>query len=94
MASDLISGKALLEAMDEVERKLEMCMCIPSWATALKCIRDFPTVDAVEVVRCKDCTMYKEFEWCDFFKEPMRADGYCSLGAKKGRGGTCNDKEN
>ena len=75
MASDLISRKTLLEAMDEVERKLEMCMCIPSWATALKCIRDFPTVDAAPVVHG---------EW------KISSDGYypyCSICNYRPKGG-------
>ena len=45
MASDLISRKALLEAMDKEETEMEEVMCIPSWATAKHCIKDLPTVD-------------------------------------------------
>lgn len=55
MASDLISRKALLEAMDKEATEMEEAMCIPSWATAKECIKAMSTVDAVEVVRCKDC---------------------------------------
>ena len=42
-----------------------------------------PTIDAVPVVRCKDCRFYKthywneEFRLCDFGMPP-RADGFCS----------------
>ncbi len=50
MASDLISRKALLEAMDNVEELMEEAMCIPSWATAKECIRTVKPVDVVEVV--------------------------------------------
>ena len=69
MASDLISRKALLEAMVEVEEKLEECMCIPSWATAIKCIRDFPTADAAPVVHgewevCEDDWNYETTYEC------------------------------
>lgn len=43
--SDLISRKALLEAMDKARELMEEAMCIPSWATAKHCIKDMPTVD-------------------------------------------------
>lgn len=50
MASDLISRKALMEAMEKEATEIEEAMCIPSWATAKHCIKAMPTVDAVEVV--------------------------------------------
>ena len=47
-------------------------------------IKNEPTIDAVPVVRCKDCRFYKthsfqgtEFRLCDFGMPP-RADGFCS----------------
>lgn len=45
MDSDLISRKALLEAMDNVRELMEEAMCIPSWATAKECIRTVKPVD-------------------------------------------------
>ena len=58
-------------------------------------IRDQPTVDAVEVVRCKDCKHYDNSEgiqWChlnskfaqwgtDWHSFPE--DGFCSYGERK-----------
>lgn len=46
------------------------------------------TVDAVEVVRCKDCKMHTAEEpgivFCpSIIGSWMEADGYCSLGVKK-----------
>ena len=69
MASDLISRKALLKAMVEVEEKLEECMCVPSWATAIKCIGDFPTVDAAPVVRGEWIKHKRDPEVMRFFHE-------------------------
>lgn len=53
-------------------------------------IEDAPTVDAVEVVRCKDCRMfvhnkeafvtYCKRELKDLYARP---DGYCSYGERK-----------
>lgn len=43
-------------------------------------IEKTPTVDAVEVVRCKDCE-WKEV--CEINFEYKGADGYCSKGKRK-----------
>lgn len=54
-------------------------------------IEDAPTVDAVEVVRCKNCVHYggvtfgfmcRKFSGIDT-KICMPADGYCSYGERK-----------
>lgn len=47
-----------------------------------------PTVDAVEVVRCKDCKQYKPDEYecgCDFAGglQYVKADDFCSYGERK-----------
>jgi hypothetical protein len=61
------------------------------------CIDNAPTVDAVEVVRCKDCTYCdKAFDdyWCNYhwnYVPPIkpkqtREDGFCHNGEKKDNG--------
>ena len=45
-------------------------------------IHDAPTVDAVEVVRCKDC-MYKERERCGLTRYTVREYDFCSCGERK-----------
>ena len=41
-----------------------------------KWVNDAPTVDAVEVVRCKDCKHWdKETGWCDHHSHFIGADG-------------------
>ena len=47
------------------------------------------TVDAVPVVRCKDCIWYAEKEtgegWCsEVMARPMPHNGFCSYGEKEG----------
>ena len=52
---------------------------------ALKCIDDAPTIDAVSVVRCKDCKykyMYKSVWECPYGLM-ITADGYCNYGERK-----------
>lgn len=53
-------------------------------------IENAPTVDAVEVVRCKDCdkispsvTPIKDAVWCREFRAYMQCDGFCSYGGRK-----------
>ena len=58
-------------------------------------IDNAPTVDAVEVVRCKDCRFYEKVEYyhpiddraiktvCRLFKRQMHPDDYCSYGERK-----------
>ena len=58
-------------------------------------VQETPAADVVEVVRCKDCTMYKrdkelaEANYCDpnfycgLLRTEMDEDGYCSYGRRK-----------
>ena len=45
-------------------------------------IEDAPTVDAVEVVRCKDCK-YKQGSACDYSAVWVRPNGFCQWGERK-----------
>ena len=49
-----------------------------------------PTIDAVPVVRCRDCikispsvTEIKNAVWCRTFRAYMPCDGFCSYGERK-----------
>lgn len=60
------------------------------WNQAIKCLENAPTVDAVEVVRCKDCakrnTAKCSMNYGDCFKVQIRweADNdFCSWGERK-----------
>lgn len=52
-------------------------------------IKDAPTVDAVEVVRCKDCENWDgEEHWCnirDSYGWDYKPNDFCSYGDKKGK---------
>lgn len=54
------------------------CKTDPVCAT-LMWFEDAPTIDAVPVVRCKDCKTYKTDYMC-FFRNP---DDFCSYGERK-----------
>ncbi len=52
-------------------------------------VYDAPTIDAVPVVRCKDCvyanSKYSDnFILCDIWGEDMPRDGYCYCGKRMG----------
>lgn len=52
-----------------------------SKSDAIDCINVTPTADVVEVVRCKDCKYFSEFQHCVIlgFCEPNE---YCSRGER------------
>ena len=47
-----------------------------------------PTVDAVPVVRCKDCRSYNKPKtgWCEVHLDREHPDDYCSYGERKDGG--------
>jgi protein-arginine kinase activator protein McsA len=52
-------------------------------------IRELPSVDAVEVVRCKDCIhMDKDFSWCDRKWVQTKGFDYCFYGERRSDGQT------
>ena len=59
------------------------------WVVALEDIVNAPTVDAVEVVRCKDCKSYDPgyirpyCGWCSTWETAVRESGYCHHGERK-----------
>jgi hypothetical protein len=66
----------------------------PAYSTALEQVKAAPTVDAVEVVRCKDCKHYMEYPINKVEKRMacyvhlltphfMLEDGFCSLGERR-----------
>ena len=89
--------KAILEERDKIPRTIATAPYEP-WAEkpyhagdkmrggirkALRCIEQAPTVDAVPVVRCRECTEFDETEhecshWYGF-----RENDFCSHGVRK-----------
>ena len=50
----------------------------------LYCIEHSDTVDAVEVVRCKDCVWWdKEVEWCNREWGRVKENHFCAYGERK-----------
>ena len=50
---------------------------------ALKCIEDAPTIDAVSVVRCKECVRRKNNGFClEHNRYEKNDNGYCNYGER------------
>ena len=52
----------------------------------LQDIAESPTVDAVEVVRCRDCKLYNRHRYCHFWAEAVLDGDFCSYGERKDNG--------
>lgn len=73
---------------DELEEKVWR-LKLDSRELIAKMIEDAPTVDAVPVVRCKDCKYYEmdsneTYGWCEENECPFAQLDYCSYGITKG----------
>ena len=99
--SDLISRQA---AIDALEREKTYCTAYKEGYTktdvfqkynmgltdGIKALNKLPPVDAVPVVRCKDCRFYRFYDgtfgkgWMCFENNTARhGDDYCSRGERK-----------
>lgn len=87
----LIDANALISYIDECSQESRFRVY---YGYAKSFIDDAPTIDAVEVVRCRDCigrsTWYNDAEYgcaiCGMSgMYPKSEDGYCSYGLRKGR---------
>jgi hypothetical protein len=80
--SDLISRSVLIDSLYSCE-ELKGRRAIDAVATT---IREQPTVDAVEVVRCKDCESYiprKRSCKSEYLNGCTIPNGYCFNGVRK-----------
>ena len=90
-------AKAVLDA-EKIIRSESNCYYDIGWADALSAVankmKTMPTVDAVEVVRCKDCKHYKpqrqSAHWegstlycCRCTTVKVKADDFCSYGERR-----------
>lgn len=79
---------------------LGICMCnfdvfspegtlyAEGWNQAIKLLQNAPTIDAVEIVRCKDCrhmTLENGIRWCNVWDRPngYGDDGFCNYGERR-----------
>lgn len=81
----LIDADVALAAVKPYEPNDEMWSVTGGTAIRLICraIDNTPTVDAVPVVRCRECTHYNGHRHCDYFYQAVLDDDFCSYGEKK-----------
>ena len=80
------------KAIEQINKWLNQTRAIPLNTSyhfeLLGCIEDCPTIDAVLVVRCKDCKHYdttgcsKGFGWCESMDRGVSDDFYCANGKR------------
>ena len=67
----LIDADAFLEKMKSTSRYFDVAFDV----------EEMPTVDAVEVVRCKDCKHRYSDSWCEYVDDDDNF--YCARGERK-----------
>ena len=78
----LIDADALVSALNNGRLKEQTGRAVPfnaGVAFALTIVEYAPTVDAVPVVRCKDCFIYNVCKLAKY----IGGDGYCSCGERR-----------
>ena len=72
-------------SIDEIDKIYRKLGCSENEIEIAHMIEDLPTVDAVEVVRCKDCKhkdFYKQRVYCYKIDRYRQVNDFCSCGAK------------
>lgn len=84
--SRYIDAELLKDGIESIDSKYgndnESLISQPS---VLDLIEEQPTVDAVDVIRCKDCIWHETLSWVDYcieFDTETKLDDFCSRGEK------------
>lgn len=85
MKKDNCSGDYINRQMAITHVYVALFPNISAAEKADKALRELPTVDAVEVVRCKDCRFFvSDMEWCEADDEhPTMPDAFCSWAERR-----------
>lgn len=78
----LIDADSLVSSLNNGRLKEQTGRAVPfnaGVAFALTMVEYAPTIDAVTVVRCKDCFLYGQCQAAIFYG----AHGYCSVGERR-----------
>ena len=46
-------------------------------------VSEIKQLDGIDIVRCKECLWYKDYDGCFFSTAEVETNGYCSLGERK-----------
>lgn len=90
--SDFIRKTELIETLDKLLEEYEGAMTTPSFFAALSAVRGAETVDAAEVIRCKNCAFSalssekKRYCFCNISSQNLALvvdDDFCSCGERR-----------
>ena len=89
--SDLISREEALNATKMVyieclymdEKDYEECMADDLAVVFASDIKKIPAVDAVPVVRCRECKQYNGHRYCWYLAADVMDDDFCSYGERR-----------
>ena len=79
------------KSKDDEEIMIRADSALASFIECILTIKKLPSVEAVEVVRCKDCIYHEpgteELDaWCNVWGNTTICDGYCFYGERKNDG--------
>lgn len=82
---DLVSQKVLIKAIENIEARYgNDNSSLIEQGEVLDLITEVPTVDAVEVVRCKECIHFREDGYCKVLMGYCgNEDWFCASGRRK-----------
>lgn len=87
--ANLIDLSQFDEYKGTVPEGMDVGSYIAGARAVFEAIGNAETVDAVQVVRCKDCERFEEMAslphggYCNANDQPFPADGFCSRGVRK-----------
>lgn len=78
-------SEAYMSAQVQITEDLKWLVNFAAHNKIQRLIADTPTVDAVPVVRCRDCRSYNKPKtgWCEVHLDCEHPDDYCSYGKRK-----------
>lgn len=84
--SSLIDKEKVIELLTDESENWHAIIIKTCFEVCIEIISKMPPVDAVPVVRCKDCSNHEKCMFEDVFLTAGKSDGFCCVGGKKKNG--------
>ncbi len=84
--SDLINRRVAIRAIADLENCYNGFSDTYDKSYIIGVLEELPTVDAVPVIRCKDCYFFGTFQrkhYCEKYDHAVTQDGYCAWAERK-----------
>lgn len=78
-------SEAYMSAQVQITDDLKWLVNFAAHSKIQRIIADTPTIDAVPVVRCRECRSYNKPKtgWCEVHLDREHMDDFCSYGERK-----------